>query len=69
VIQQKLEYHAKYLKISWTYVHPLYPFGRPICGNDYTDIDLAVAQQTLLWQPVKFRHSGVLNGLEDIMQF
>jgi len=32
----------------------LYRLGRPIGGDNYTDIRLAVAQQTLLWQPAKF---------------
>ena len=27
-IRQKLAYHAKYLRISWTYLDPLYRFGR-----------------------------------------
>jgi len=50
----KSAYHAKYLRISWTYLHLLYRFGSRIPGDDYPDICLAVAQGTLLWQPVKF---------------
>jgi len=53
-IRQKLAYHAKYLRISWTYLDLLYRFGRRICGNDYPDIRLAFTQGTLLWQPVIF---------------
>jgi len=54
-IRQKSEYHVKYLRISWTYLDLLYRFGRPIGGDDYPNVRLAVAQGTLLWQPVKFR--------------
>ena len=32
-----------------------YKFGSRIGGDDYPNIRLAVAQGTLLWQPVKFR--------------
>jgi len=53
-IRQKSAYHAKYLRMSWTYLDQLYRFGRRIGGDDYPDIHLAVAQGTLLWQPVKF---------------
>jgi len=55
-IQQKSAYHAKYLRIglSWTNLYQLYRFGRHMGGHDYPDIRLAVAQETLLWQPVKF---------------
>jgi len=53
-IKQKSEYHAKYLRISFTYFDLFYRFGRRIGGDNYPDIRLAVAQGTLLWQPVKF---------------
>jgi len=53
-IRQKSAYHAKYLRISWTDLDLLYRFGRRIAGDDYPNIHLAVAQGTLLWQPVKF---------------
>jgi len=53
-IRQKSAYHAKYLRISWTYLDLLYRFGRCVGGNDYPDIRLVVAQGTLLWQAVKF---------------
>jgi len=53
-IRQKLAYHVKYLRMSWTYLDVLYRFGRRIGGDDYPDIRLAAAQGTLLWQPVKF---------------
>jgi len=52
-IRQKLAYHAKYLRISWTYLDLLYRFGSDIGGDDYPDIHLTVAQGTLLWQSVK----------------
>jgi len=42
-IQQKSVYHAKYLKMSWTYLDLLYGFGRRVSGDDYPDIRLAVA--------------------------
>jgi len=54
VIRQKSAYYAKYLRMSRTYLDLLYRFVRRIGGNDYPDIRLAVAQGTLLWQPVKF---------------
>jgi len=58
-----LAYHAKYLRISWTYLDLLYRFGRRIGVGDYPDIRLAVTQGTLLWQPVKFgRCSQTLPG-------
>jgi len=53
-IQQKLTYHAKYLGISRTDLYLLYRFGRHMGEDGYPDIRLAVAQGTLLWQPVKF---------------
>jgi len=39
------------LNLSWL----LYRFGRRIGWDDYPTVCLAVAQGTLLWQPVKFR--------------
>ena len=51
-ILQKSTYHAKYLRMSWTYLDLLYRFGSRIGRDDYPDIHLAVAQRTLLWQPV-----------------
>jgi len=54
-IRQKSSYHVKYLRISWTYLDLLYRFGRRIGGDDYPNVRLAIAQGTLLWQPVKFR--------------
>jgi len=53
-IRQKSAYYTKYLRISWTYLDLLYRFGRRISGDDDPNIRLAVAQETLLWQPVKF---------------
>ena len=57
-IRQKSAYHVKYLKMSWTYLDLLYRFGRRICGDDYPDIRLVVAQGTLLW----FGGLGVIQG-------
>jgi len=53
-IRQKSAYHAKYLRMFWTYLDLLYRFGRRISGDDFPRIRLAVAQGTLLWQPVKY---------------
>ena len=53
-IRQKSTCHAKYLRISWTYLDLIYGFGRRVGRDDYPDIRLAVAQGTLLWQLVKF---------------
>jgi len=53
-IWQKSAYHAKYLRMFWTYLDLLYRFGRRISGDDSPNIRLAVAQGTLLWQPVKY---------------
>jgi len=47
-IRQKSAYHAKYLRISWTYLDLLYRFGRCISEDDFTNIRLTVAQWTLL---------------------
>jgi len=40
--------------MSWTYLDLLYNFGKRISGDDFPSIRLAVAQGTLLWQPVKY---------------
>jgi len=53
-IRQKSAYHAKYLRIFWTYLDLFYRFGRRISGDVFPSIRLAVAQGTLLWQPVKY---------------
>jgi len=53
-IWQKLAYHAKYLRISWTYLDLLCRFDSCISGDDYPNIYLAVPQGTFLWQLVKF---------------
>jgi len=55
-IRQKSAYHAKYLRISWTYMYLdiFYRCGSPVSGDNYSNIRLAVAQGKLLWQPVKF---------------
>jgi len=42
-IQQKSVYHAKYLRISSTYLDLLYRFDRCVGGNDYPDIRFTVA--------------------------
>jgi len=61
-IWQKLAYHAKYLRMSWTCL--FYRFGKHISGDDFQNIRLAVAQGTLLWQPVKYgRCSQTLRGI------
>jgi len=54
-IQQKSAYHAKYFRMSRSYLDQLYRFSRRISANDFPNIRLAVAQGMLLWQPVKFR--------------
>jgi len=53
-IRQKSAYHAKYLRMSWTYLDLLYRFGKHIGWDDYPNIRLVVVKGTLLWQPVKF---------------
>jgi len=52
-IWKKSAYHAKYLRMFWTYLDLLYRFGRRISGDNFPNILFAVAQGTLLWQPVK----------------
>jgi len=52
--RQTSAYHTKYLRMPWTYLDLLYRFGRRISGDDFPNICLAVAQGTLLWQPVKY---------------
>ena len=77
-IRQKSAYHAKYLRMFWTYPDLLYRYGRRIGGDDYPDIRLAVAQGTLLWNQLNLgdvrrhcqeRHllfaSAFDNGLAD----
>jgi len=49
-IRQKLAYHVQYLRISWTCLDTLNRFVRRIGGDDYSNVCLAVAQGTLLWQ-------------------
>ena len=59
-IWQKLAYHTKCRVPILTYFTG---FGRRIGGGDYPNIRLAVADRTLLWQPVKFgRCSQILAG-------
>ena len=53
-IRQNSAYHAKYLRISWTYLDLLCRFDRRIRWDDYPNIRLVVAQGTLLWKPVTF---------------
>jgi len=62
-IRQKSAYHAKYLRMFWTYLDLLYRFGRHISGDDFRSIHLVVAEGTLLWQPVKYgRRSQTSRG-------
>jgi len=62
-IRQKSAYQSKYLRMFWTYLDLLYTFDRRISGDDFPSIRLAVAQGTLLWQPVKYgRRSQTLHG-------
>jgi len=62
-IWQKSAYHAKYLRMFWTYIDLLYRFGRRISGDDFSNICFAPAQGTLLWQPVKcWRRSQTSRG-------
>ena len=42
-IWQKSAYHAKYLRMFWTYLDLLYRFGRHISVDDLTSICLTVA--------------------------
>jgi len=53
-IMQKSAYHAKYLRMSWTYLDLLYRFCGRIRGDDYPNIHFVFARGTLPWQPVKF---------------
>jgi len=41
-IRQKLAYHAKYLRMFWTYLDLLYRFGRRLSGDDFPSIRLSV---------------------------
>jgi len=54
-IRQRSAYHAKYLRICWTYLDLLYRFCRRILGNDYPNIYLVFTQGTLPWQPLNLR--------------
>ena len=53
-IRQKSAYYANYLRMVWTYLDLLYTFGRHISRDDFPSIRLAVAQGTLLCQPVQY---------------
>jgi len=53
-IRQKSAYHIKYLRRFWTYLDLLCRFCSRINGDDHPYIHLAVAQGTLLWQPVNY---------------
>jgi len=53
-IRQKLACHAKYLRMSSTYLELLYRFGRRVSWDDFPNTRLAVAQVKLRWQPVKY---------------
>jgi len=69
-IWQKSAYHAKSLRMFWTYLGLLYMFGRRISGDDFPNICLAVAQGTLLWQPDKYgRCSQTSHGTTFILCF
>jgi len=52
-IWQKSAYHAKHLRMFWTYLNLLYRFGRRISGDDFPNNRFTAAQRTLLRQPVK----------------
>jgi len=43
-IRQKSEYHAKYLRLFWTYLDSFYRFGRRVSGDDFPSIRLAVVK-------------------------
>jgi len=69
-IWQKSAYHAKYLRMFCTYFDLLYRFGRHISGDDFPYIHFAVAQGTLLWQPVKYgRRFQTSRGTTFILYF
>jgi len=63
-IQHKSACHAKYSisECPGPIIDILYRFGRHIGGDDYPDICLAVAQVTLLWQPVMRCSQTLLGG-------
>jgi len=48
-IRQKSTYHARYLRMSWTYLDLLYRFGKRIGGDNYPNIRLLVARGTSLY--------------------
>jgi len=58
-IRQKLAYHAhaKYLRISWTFLDLLYRFGRRISGDDYP---------TFIWRSLKGHCYGNQLNLGDV---
>jgi len=64
-IWQKSAYHAKYLRMFWTYLDVLYSFGRRISGDDFPSIRLAVAKGSCYgnqlnrpMEDVRKRHMG-----------
>jgi len=57
VIQQKLAYHVKYLRMSWTYLDLLYRFGRRISG---------MIKHIFVWQSPKGRCYGNQLNLRDV---
>jgi len=69
-IWQKSAYHAKYLRMFWTYLNLLYRIGRRISGDDFPNIRLVVAQGTLLLQPVIYgRCSQTSRGMTFTLCF
>jgi len=56
-IRQKSAYHAKYLRISWTYLDLLYRFGRHISGMIF---------QIFVWQSLKGRCYGSQLNMGDV---
>jgi len=67
---QKLAWHHRYLRISWTYLVLLYRFGSGIGGDDYPDICLAIALGmtfslcSAVWQRIVYHEAAFkrLNG-------
>jgi len=53
----KSAYHAKYLRMSWTYIDILYRFGRRIGEDDY---------QNIVWWSPKGRCYGNQLNLGDV---
>jgi len=56
-IWQKSAYHAKYLRISWTYLDLLYRFGRRISGDDF---------EIFVWQSPNGRCYGNQLHMRDV---